>query len=64
MRRGISSITGLTSMFLILSGLIICMCETTDLDKQLMMMLMGVGIIAVGAVFGFIAKEVSNVHTR
>lgn len=64
MRKVISSIAGLTSMFLVLFGLIICMCEAEDLDKQLTVMLMGTGIMAVGAVFGFIAKEVSNVHTR
>ena len=62
MRRVISSITALTSMFLIMFGFICCMCETTDFNKQLTTMLTGVCIIAVGAVFGFISKEVSNVR--
>ena len=64
MRRVISSITGLTSMFLVMFGFITCMCDTADLDKQLQTVCMGVAIIAIGTVLGFIAKEVSNVHTR
>ena len=64
MRKVISGIAGLTSMLLVLFGLVICMCDTADVDKQLSMMLMGFGIMAVGAVFGFISKEVGNVHTR
>lgn len=60
MRKVISGITGLMCMLLVLFGLIICMCETADLDKQLTMMFMGAGIMLVGAVFGFISKEVSN----
>lgn len=60
MRRVISGIAGLTSMLLVLSGLIICMCDTTDLDKQLSTMLMGAGIMVVGAVIGILAKGVSR----
>ena len=64
MRKVVSGLAGLTSFLLVFAGLIICMCDTADLDKQLSVMLMGAGIMAVGALFGFIAKEVSNVHTR
>ena len=60
MRKAISGITGLMCMLLVLFGLIICMCETPDWDKQLSMMLTGAGIMVVGVVFGFISKEVSN----
>ena len=60
MRRVISSITGLTCMFLVVFGFITCMCETEDFSKQLTTILMGVTIILVGVGFGFISKEVSN----
>ena len=60
MRKVISSITGLTSMFLVLFGFITCMCETADFSKQLTTMLMGLTIILVGVVFGFISKEVAE----
>lgn len=60
MRRVISTIAGLTSMSLVLFGLITCMCETPDLDKQLTTLLMGLTIMLVGAGFGFISKEVAE----
>ena len=60
MRKVISGIAGLTSMLLVLFGLVICMCETVDLDKQLTMMLMGAGIMAVGAVIGLLGKGVEE----
>lgn len=62
MRKVISTITALTSMFLVVFGFITCMCETADFSKQLTTMLMGVTIILVGVGFGFISKEVSNVR--
>ena len=64
MRKVVSGLAGLTSFLLVFAGLIICMCDTADLDKQLSVMLMGAGIMAVGAVFGFISKEVGNVRSR
>jgi preprotein translocase subunit Sss1 len=60
MRKVISGIAGLMCMLLVLFGLIICMCETPDLDKQLTTMLTGVGIMAVGAVIGFLGKGVEE----
>ena len=60
MRKVISGITGLACMFLVLFGLIICMCDTADAGKQLTMLFIGFGIMVVGAVFGFISKEVCN----
>lgn len=60
MRKVISGITGLTSFLLVFAGLIICMCDTADLDKQLSTMLMGAGIMVVGAVIGILAKGVSR----
>jgi hypothetical protein len=64
MRKVISGITGLTSMLLIMSGLIVCMCDTADLNRQAKMMLMGAGIMLVGALFGFISMGVQNVRSR
>ena len=64
MRKIISGITGLTSMLLVMFGFVTCMCDTVDISKQLTTMLMGVTIILVGVGFGFISKEVSDVHTR
>ena len=60
MRKVVSGLTGLISFLLVFAGLIIGMCDTADLDKQLPVMLMGAGIMAVGTVFGFISKEVGN----
>jgi hypothetical protein len=60
MRKAIKGVTGLLSFLLVLAGLIICMCDTADLDKQLQTMLMGVVTMAIGATFGFIAKGVTE----
>lgn len=65
MRKAIKGLAGLTSFLLVLTGLVVCMCETADLDKQLQMMGMGAAIIAIGAAFGFVAKGAGDaVHTR
>lgn len=60
MRKIISGITGLMCMMLVTFGFITCMCETADFRKQLTTMLMGITIIAIGTVFGFISKEVAE----
>lgn len=36
-------------MALVLAGLVVCMCETAGLDKQLATMGIGLGMIAFGA---------------
>lgn len=59
MRRVIRGITKLMCMLCVMFGLIVCMCETTDLDKQLQTLCMGVVIMAIGATLGFISEEVS-----
>lgn len=60
MRKIISEIAMLAGVLLVLFGLVVCMCETPDLDKQLTTLLMGVSIMLVGAGFGFISKEVAE----
>ena len=60
-RRVISYIAELASLLIVMFGFIVCMCDTADAGKQLTMMFMGLSIMAVGAVFGFISKEVGNV---
>lgn len=64
MRKAISGITGLVSMLLVLLGLIISMCDTPELDKQLMLMFAGAGIMLIGTAFGFISMEVRSGNTR
>ena len=64
MRKVIKDLAVLTSFLLVLAGLIICMCDTADLDKQLMTLCTGTGIMVVGVVIGFLAKGAGNVHTR
>jgi len=58
MRKAIKGLAGLTSFLLVLAGLIICMCDTADWDKQLMLLCTGTGMVIIGAVFGFVAKGV------
>lgn len=64
MRKVIKGLAGLTSFLLVLAGLVVCMCDTADLDKQLMTLCTGTGIMVVGVVIGFLAKGTGNVHTR
>ena len=56
MRKLISGFTEFTNMLLILFGFIVCMCETENLDKQLMTLCIGAGMIIVGALLGGLAK--------
>lgn len=52
------------SFLLVLFGLIISMCETPELDKQVMTMFIGAGMMFTGAVLGFNATEVRDGNTR
>ena len=50
MKRMIKELAQFAGMMLVLAGLVVCMCETADLDKQAQTMLMGIAIIATGTV--------------
>lgn len=56
MKKAIKGLAGLTSFLLVLAGLIICMCDTADWDKQLIALCVGAGMVIIGAVLGGLAK--------
>ena len=57
MRKIINEIAMQAGFVLVILGLIVCMCETAELDKQLVNMLYGVGIIIAGTIICYIGKE-------
>lgn len=56
MRKVISEVVQLLSFLLVFCGLIVCMCEVSDLDKQMMTMGIGFGMMLVGAIPLWIAS--------
>lgn len=50
MRKVISEVVQLLSFLLVFCGLIVCMCEVEDLDKQMMTTGIGFGMMLVGAI--------------
>ena len=60
MRKIINGLTELTGVMLVLLGLVICMCDTADVDRQLATGLYGLGIMAVGAIVVFLGKGVEE----
>lgn len=56
MRKVIKDLAVLISFLLVLAGLVVCMCETADWDKQLMTLCTGAGMMVAGVVIGFLAK--------
>jgi len=60
MKKAISGIAELTGVILVVIGLIVCMCDTTDVGKQLLTMLCGAGIMVVGVGFGIISVGVRD----
>ena len=44
-------------MALVLAGLVVCMCETENLDKQLVTLGIGLGMIVFGAVVSVLANR-------
>ena len=60
MRKLISGIAELAGVILVILGLVVCMCETPDLDKQLVNMLYGAGIMVAGAILCYLGKEGSE----
>ena len=61
MMRLISEIVELVGIILVVLGLVVCMCDT-DMDKQFITGLYGLGIMAVGAVICYLGKEGSEYY--
>ncbi len=57
MRKMFSEIAVLAGFVLVILGLVVCMCETAELDKQFATMLYGAGSIVVGAILCYFGKE-------
>lgn len=57
MRKLISEIAELAGALLVILGLVVCMCETPDLDKQLVTVLYGAGMMVAGAIICYFGKE-------
>ena len=60
MKKIINEIAIQAGFVLVILGLIVCMCETAEPDKQLVNMLCGVGIIVVGTIICYIGKEMDH----
>lgn len=65
MRKAISGIGQLIGVLVAVSGLIVCMCDTADLDKQILTMFAGLVIFLSGAGIVALAKrgEEDAVHS-
>ena len=50
----------LVSVTLVFFGIVICMCETPDADEQLLVILLGSAIIAIGTLIGLASMEVRD----
>lgn len=57
MRKLFKGMAELAGMALVLAGLVLCMCETENLDKQVMTMGIGLLMIAAGAVTSILANR-------
>ena len=55
-RKIVKGAAEFTGMALVLAGLVECMCETAELDRQLATMGIGLGMIAAGAVVCILAN--------
>ena len=64
MRKAISGIGQLIGILIAVAGLIVCMCDTADLDKQIVTMFTGLGIFLAGTGIVALAKwgEENAVH--
>ena len=60
MRKTISGIGQLIGILVALAGLIVCMCDTADLDKLWVQLLIGLAIFLSGAGITILAKEVGE----
>lgn len=57
MRKLFKGIAELAGMALVLAGLVVCMCETENLDKQLATLGIGLGMIVFGAVISILVNR-------
>lgn len=57
MRKLFKGMAELAGMALVLAGLVLCMCETENWDKQFATMGMGFGMIVFGAVVSILANR-------
>ena len=60
MRKAISGIGQLIGILVATTGLILCMCDTEDLDKLLAKMFIGLALFLSGAGISLLAKEVGE----
>lgn len=65
MKKAISGIGQLVGILVAVAGLIVCMCDTADLDKQIATMFTGAAIFLIGAGIVALAKrgEEDAVHS-
>ena len=56
-KKIIKSTAELAGMALVLAGLVVCMCETAEMDKQLATLGIGLGMIAFGALVSILANR-------
>lgn len=62
--RVIKGIAVLVGALLVVLGLVVCMCETPDLDKQFVNMFYGLGIMVAGAIICYLGNEGSEWDAR
>lgn len=65
MRKVISGIGQLIGVLIAVAGIIVCMCDAGDLDKQIFTMFAGLVIFIIGSVIVTLAKwgEENAVHS-
>lgn len=64
MRRVIVKLEEWACFLLIFFGLIVCMCETKNLDKQLITLGIGAGMMVAGVAICFLAKGEEDGYIR
>ena len=57
MKKTIKELAQFISMIMVIAGLVVCMCETTDFGKQIQTMMIGIAIIATGAVVSILVNR-------
>lgn len=62
MRKFISELAILVGFILVVIGLVVCMCETADMDEQFATMLYGAGTIVAGAIICYLGNEGSHYY--
>lgn len=57
MKEAIKAIARLASIILFIGGLVVCACETADVDKQLIVGGIGLGMVLFSVFLGWITRE-------